>query len=197
MLKEGRIISEYFTIRNSKAQSGQSTVEFVLTLILLIGFILFYFQLAMVFGFGSFAHYATFMSARSFLAAGPNEGDQMTRSKNIIVRMMKKSAGQAGMDKLPMIARGTGGGDPGGFQAGPGSAYQPNNKDFSWMMGVRYTFKSKLFLIPFAGSGSASGAGNGANSVTLTAESWLGKDPDNQACEAYMGTLSGIYDNGC
>ena len=176
-------------------ESGQSTIEFALTLILLLDYVLFFFQLSMVFSFGKYVHYATFMSARAFFAAGPTEEDQKSRSKDVIVYMLKKSAGQAGVDKFPSIAKGVGGGDPGGFQAGPASQYSPTDLHFSWMQGVRYTFKSKLFLLPLAGAGGK--ASNSVNSVTLTSESWLGREPTDSECRSDMGGKRWFFDNGC
>jgi len=57
--------------------AGQSTVEFALTLILLMGLILFYLQLTLVFSYGNYVQLRTFMSARAFLSSGP---DRKTRS---------------------------------------------------------------------------------------------------------------------
>jgi hypothetical protein len=180
--------------------SGQATVEFVLTFILFFAFVLFFFQLSLVFAFGNFAHYATFMAARAYLSAGVDNQDQQTRARDVIVALLKKSAGASGVDKFPSIARGTGGGDPGGFEVTPPSQYDPLDPGLSWMQGVRYTFKSNLFIIPLAGFGrnASSGANNrSVNSVTLTSESWLGKDPSEADCKADMGKGSWFWDNGC
>jgi len=163
--------------------SGQATVEFALTMILFFSFFLFYFQLSMAFAFGNFVHYATFMSARAYLSAGPELGDQQTRARDVIVQMLKKSTGASGVDRFPFIAKGVGGSDPGGFEVLNGA------QGLSWMTGVRYTFRSKLFLIPMGGSTK------GVNSVTLTSESWLGREPTSQECQAFMAGR--LFDNGC
>jgi hypothetical protein len=192
-------------------QSGQATVEFALTLILLLSFTLFYLQLSFVFAFGNFVHYATFMSARAYLSAGPSRDDQVERAKNVITRMTKRSTALAGIDKFPSIARGTGGGDPAGFQVDPPEAFSPQDRNSSWMEGVRYTFRSRLFLIPLGrstaggGGGAARGPASGGrgrdvNGVTLTSESWLGREPNFDECGTDMSRkLSGIaiFDNGC
>ncbi|MEO5970911.1 MAG: hypothetical protein ABIQ95_13365, partial [Bdellovibrionia bacterium] len=68
-----------------------------------------------------------------------------------------------------------------------------NGQGTSWMTGVRYTFKSKLMMIPMGGTGSSRGA---VNSVTLTSESFLGREPTYIECNEFMGSR-GIYDNGC
>ncbi len=175
---------------------GQSTVEFALTLIMMLSFLLFFFQLSMVFAFGNYVHYATFMSARAYLAAGSDPGDQKSRAREVIVRMLKKSVGQAGVDKFPSIARGIGGGDPGGFQVDSPTEYKPTDIHFSWMQGVRYTFRSKIFLIPL-GRPRKKGTENSLNSITLTSESWLGREPSDAECRDEMGKKLWFFDNGC
>jgi len=178
--------------------SGQSTVEFVLSFVLFFSFVLFYFQLCMVFAFGNFVHYATFMSARAYLAASSDRFDQRDRAREVLVSMVKKSVGQAGVDKFPSIARGFGQGDPGGFQVDPPSQYEERDRALSWMQGDRYTFKSNLFMSPLAGLGKAGTTSNDSlNSLTLTSESWLGREPADDECRGDMGKKKWIFDNGC
>lgn len=185
-------------IRNN---SGQSTVEFVLTFILFFAFFIFYFQLSMSMAFGNYAHYATFMSARAYLASGPDLQDQKDRAREVLVRMVKKSVGQSGVDRFPSIAKGFGPGDPPGFLVDPPPQYVDGDKSLSWMQGVRYAFKSKLFMIPLAGSGKANASSGSAqdsfNSVTLTSESWLGREPADNECRQDMGNNGWLFDNGC
>jgi hypothetical protein len=186
--------------RKETAQLGQSTIEFVLTMVLLLSFLLFYFQLSMIFAFGNFVHYATFMSARAYLSSGPSQGDQRSRARDVIVLLLKKSAGQAGVDKFPHIAKGVGAGDPGGFTSDRPSQYNKGDPTLSWMEGVRYTFRGKLFLIPLGGMGKGAQDDSGTgpvNSITLTSESWLGREPAYDECVGDMGKVGWFYDNGC
>lgn len=200
-------------MRRRPNESGQATIEFALTLILLMSYVMFYLQLAMVFAWGNYVHYATFMSARALLSAGPDTGDQLERSRAVIVRMLKRGESAAGVDRFPMIAKGVGGGDPGGYEA-IGGADLPgsdrwNNKDLSWQFGVRYKFRSRIFVIPMgrAGGGApAGGAGPGGvpsevNAVTLISESYLGKEPTFEDCTGTdaggLGSFPGFFDNGC
>ncbi len=178
--------------------AGQSTVEFALTLILLISFLFFFFQLSMVFAFGSYVHYATFMSARAYLSAGTDLDDQKTRAKYVLVGMLKKSQGQSGIDKFPSIGKGVEG-DPPGFKVDPPNQYKATDENYSWLQGVRYTFRSRLFMIPLAGLGAAGSAesGGSVNSVTLTSESWLGREPAWDECEQDMANNQWFFDNGC
>ncbi len=183
--------------------TGQSTIEFALTMVLMISFLLFFFQLSMIFAFGNYVHYATFMSARAYLSASSTELDQRSRAKSVIVTMLKKSAGMSGVDKFPSIAKGVGGGDPGGFTLDRPSQYQKGDPNYSWMEGVRYTFQGKLFLIPLGGSRQSAPQGNVAagqssvNTLTLTSESWLGREPSDEECRGVMGKGGWLFDNGC
>ena len=180
-------------------ERGQSTIEFMLTITLMMGFILFFMQLAFVFGFASYAHYATFMAARALLSAGPDGADAQSRARDVIVATLKQGDNQSGADRFSFIAQGSGTGDPLGFQDQPPTQYVPGDRTSSWMQGVRYRFRSRLFLIPLGGN--AAGSGSSANSVTLNAESWLGQEPGTQECLTYLkkvGTGTGVYfDNGC
>ncbi len=197
---EGKGILDFFLIRSRAVassgeaqngqQKGQSTIEFLLTIVLLLAFTLFFFQVSMIFAFGNFVHYATFMSARSYLAAGNSTQDQFDRAKKVMGRTVKRSENMTGIDRFPSIARGDGDGDPRGVEIGPGSNYIDGNRDLSWMQGVRYTFRSRLYLLPLAGRFDRSLQ----NFVKLTSESWLGKEPSAEECRR---AIKGIYDNGC
>ena len=166
-----------------KSNEGQATVEFALTMVLLFAFILFYVQLSLIFAWGNYVHYATFMSARAFLSAGPSMQEQKSRAQDVIIQMLKEN-GAPGQDKLKIVAKGEGG----------NSEVLGLSIVSSWMNGVRYTFKSRLFLIPFAGAGKGK---DSANSLTLTSESWLGREPTYEECQKDMGKMKGIWDNGC
>jgi hypothetical protein len=172
-----------------KKEEGQATVEFALVMLLMLGFILFYIQLSFIFAFGNFTHYATFMSARAFLSAGPDIQDQMERAQAVIKRTVKTGSG----DRFPSIAKGSGGGDPEGFE----TISTRGDRDSSWMNGVRYTFKSRLFLLPMGKDGGAKGGKKSVNEVTLTSESWLGREPTHDECKTEMGKYPGYWDNGC
>ena len=170
-------------------------------MILLLAFTLFFMQISLVFSFGSFAHYATFMSARALLAAGPTQGDQYTRAKNVIIQTLKKSVGEPGVDKFPSIARANGQGELPGYMAGPGKQFQPTNIAFSWMTGVQYTFRSKIFLISLGKSkGQTATAFTRVppNTLELTAESWLGMEVSESECSGPQQMGKGWrFDNGC
>ncbi len=191
-----------------KGEEGQSTIEFALTLILLFAFVFFYLQFTLISAFGNYAHYATFMSARAYLSSGKDLADQESRARDVIVMMLKKSIGESGTDRYPSIAKGFGGGDPLGFQVKPPDNYDEGNTFLSWQQGVRYTFRSRLFLIPLAGRSSPSQSSETPDSVnflTLTSESWLGKEPSYEECTDALSKVAGgtgggkkvLFDNGC
>jgi hypothetical protein len=176
---------------------GQGTVEFALAMTLTVGFVLFFFQLSLVFAFGNYAHYATFMAARALLSAGESPGDQATRAQHVISLMLKKSASTPGVERLPTIAKSQGGG------AGvPGMDINLSNFDsdptnYSWAQGVRYTYISRVFLMPLGLGATLSDQ----NNVTFKSESWLGREATDQDCISNINQYSpngkGIYDNGC
>lgn len=184
---------------------------------LVMAFLLFFFQLSMVFAYGNYVHYATFMAARARLSAGPDVADQDTRTRDILVQMLKASSGSTGQDRFSMIGQAYGGGensDLSGVQIDP-SPFDPNDPNYSWLQGVRYTFKSTLFLMPFApppsGQGSAGQGGQGAqgpggigvNQLLLKSESFLGRETSDQECASGMKTRwnglgkEALFDNGC
>jgi hypothetical protein len=173
-------------------KKGQSTIEFALSMILFISFLFFFFQLSMFFGFANYTHYAVYMSARAFLSAGADKNDQQARATAVIVSLLKKTASEPGIDKFPSFAKGVGEGLPIGLEIISNTSSR--NSGLDWMNGVRYTFQGKLFIIPLSGLGKNASTNN---FVTLTAESFLGRDPPYDECQTDLGIINGIFDNGC
>jgi hypothetical protein len=200
-MKKSRVVRQTLNLK------GQSTIEFALTMILLMAFTLFYVQISLAFSFGSFVHYATFMSARALLASGPNQSDQYARAKQVIIYTLKKSEGEPGLDKFPSIAKAFGQGDLPGYIAGPGKQFQSTDISYSWMLGVQYKFRSKVFLLPLGKSKTTASNPTSrvpANTLELTAESWLGMEASDSDCREQMSKGSSQSggggwrtDNGC
>src|SRR5690242_9218 len=115
-------------------QAGQTTIEFILSLTLLLAITFFFIQLCLVFGWANYIHYATFMSARAYLAAGPTPDEQAERAKQVMVEMVRGGGGRAGEDRIPALAKGEGDGDPKGVRIGPGPIYSDGVRDSSWMI---------------------------------------------------------------
>ena len=126
-------------------------MEFALTLMLLMAFVFFFMQLSLIFGIGNYVHYATFMSARAYLSAGPNQDDQTTRAKNVIISTLKAGQTLENRDRFPVARPRAGAQVFTGLDIDP-PPFQMGNRYLSWLQGVRYTFKSRLFLLPLTGS---------------------------------------------
>ena len=181
-------------LNSRKSEAGQSTIEFALTMILLMSFTMFFLRLALLFGYGNYAHYATFMAARAYLSSGADRSSsQVARAEQVILSMLKKSVNEPGVDRFPTIAKGKGGGGRILGMQIDHERYAPGNLNLSWMRGVRYTFRSRLFLIPFGGASSI----GKLNDIELTSESWLGREPTYSECVDEMGKLKAVWDNGC
>lgn len=183
-------------LTGKERESGQSLVEFALSIFLVFGLLFFFIQLALVLSWGNYVQYATFMSARAYLSGGPNKTDQTDRAMDVLRRMVKRGA-ISNNDRFPMIAQGFEGDDDTvkGASVGGGSQFDPGDYDLSWMQGVRYTFRSRLFVLPIGRPGARPDASTGQ--AVLTSESWLGRDPTYQDCLSVMRQLKGQIDNGC
>lgn len=190
--------------KQKKNEEGQAVIELALTILFSFSLALFVIQLAMAFAFGSFVQYGTFMSARAYLSGGRDPGDQVARAENVLSRVVKRGPANMGMDRFPFLAMGDGAvggaGQIRGAEIGNGSNFDRNNPDLSWMQGVRYTFRTRLFWVPLNGSGTQNSGTNASYNWKLTSESWLGRDPTYVECRMYMSQGGGsgwIYDNGC
>lgn len=188
--------------RKAKTQ-GQSTVEFVLSLILFMGFLFFFMKLSYFLAYGNLVQYATFLAARAYQASGPDRQDQEERARVTLVRLLKKSEGEAGTERFQSIAQGFGGGNPTGAQIGAGTGFDATDDAKSWLQGVRYTFRSRLFVSllgdkPDPASSTAAGPPLPPGVMSLTSESWLSRESTESECsEEVLTTLKGKLDNGC
>jgi hypothetical protein len=168
----------------SETESGQATLEFFLTLMLFLAVTFFFAQTSLVFGWANYIQYATFMSARAYQSGGPDEADQRARAERVLNRMLKRQGGSA--DRIPALAKGVST-EIGGWDG----EFRPGVRASSWAEGVRYKFRSRVFVIPLPGFDGR---------VELTSESWLGREPSSAECKAYMEDghpRPWIYDNGC
>lgn len=166
-------------------------IEFVLTVFVLFALIFFFMQLSLIFSFGNFVQYATFMSARAYLSGGTSPDDQRERAENVLAVTVKAGMGRRSQDRFPFAVGVGGSGAVRGADIGQSQNFAATDPNLSWMQGVRYTFRSRLFLLPLGRGPSDPNSG----SLTLTSESWLGRDPTFSECRAAMGTR--LYDNGC
>ena len=181
-------------MRARRREKGQSTIEFALTMALLMGFVLFFVHLAFLFAYGNLVHYATFMSARAYLSAGEEPDGQVKRAQTVIIRLLKRSESNPGVEKYQFVAKGVEGEEIPGMYYSPKSPYAPKDPDFSWLQGIRYKFRASLPMVPL------SNGNGGANSLTLTSESWLGREKTRVEVNSWMMKLPGggriLEDNG-
>lgn len=187
-------------MRSNQNARGQSTVEFAMTLSLLVAVILFFLQVSLVMAFGSYVQYATFMAARSYLSGEVDAAQQRQKAVDVVVQMLKKGPGQEGVDRWPGLGRGVSDSNPAGALIGPGPQFSSSrDPTLSWQDGVRYTFRSRLLMMPLL-KGQDSLAGDSMQTIDLTSESWLGREPTQSECLGGIAAASGgrgIVDNGC
>ncbi len=187
LLAREKIRARPRTVAHSR--SGQATIEFALTLLLLMAFVLFFIHLSLILAFSNYVQYATFMASRAYTAGGPNIDDQIGRATEVIQKMLKKG----GNDRFSFIGKGVDG-DSGvtGLFVKPPTEFDPKVRNSSWMEGIRYKYRSRVFLLPLGRATPGE-----RNAVDLVSESWLGRDPNHVDCKRYMGDIPGIWDNGC
>ncbi len=174
-------------------ESGQATIEFVLVMVFLLGFVFFFVQLSLVFGWSNYLQYATYYSARTLVASRETPGEQKAAAQEVLELMVHKGGGP----RLPFVAR-----DDKGLSVGESTSegFSKTDRSSSWLEGARYSFKSKVFILP-VGKGELPGD---EKYLHLTSETWLGREPSDSECRSEMATgasKSGArtweIDNGC
>lgn len=180
--------------------SGQSLVEFVLTLFAFFTILFMYVQLALSFGVANYIQYMTFMAARAYLSSGDDQGVQTKAANAVITQMMSGGSGANGTRFDGIIQ--LNGATPSGPYVGSGTGVTFKTGDArstAWEQGVTYGFNVRLYMLPIIRS-------SGKNAITLQSESWLGREPTAQECSQYMEVdgpnMKGVqaqflYDNGC
>lgn len=173
-------------IRNKR---GQTVVEFALSLLVIVGLGMMYMQVALMAAYGSFAQYATFMAARAYLSAGGNAEDQEKRAIETIQAFLKQSG--SSLDRYASVAVGVGeNAQARGITILRGDPELDSATD--WRVGVRYKFRSPLFLTPLGGDSSTS-------RLTLETGWYLGREPSEGNCreDLLSRTERVVVDNGC
>jgi hypothetical protein len=170
--------------------SGQSTIEFILTFAFGLSLILLIFNSAMNHVTGYLVHYATFMSSRTYLTSESFNGG---------IGNVEISYQQARQEATAVFNRynlGMFNVAPGGFKVHPAGRGQ--NTYLS--VGTSTTFERTIDIM---------GQLTGNRKVTLISESFLGKEPTRavcatRVCEAVTGQSScqsemdvTLYDDGC
>ena len=179
---------------------GQSTVEFVLTVILFLSVAFFFVRLSLVLAHANYVQYTTFMASRALFSGGASLGESQLRAMTVLNSTTRKADGSARFRWIE------GDNSPGPviINGGFAGANQMSKRDVQWVQGVRYTLKSRVFSIPFLGRPIRS---EEEAELTLVSESLLGRHPTRDECiQRISQTLNGRYeeaqtigydDNGC
>lgn len=150
----------------TRGNEGQSTIEFILTFTVAVGFIFLFFKMATNYTNGFMVHHATFMASRAYLVADSErtsleEGDDgaIKHAKEVFKKYLPEAL-------IP------------GFD-GVLQENRPSSVPLSVFVGVFVEFHQK-FSLGFIG---------GKDSLTLRSESFLGREPTReesatQVCEA-------------
>jgi hypothetical protein len=206
-------------IRAKKSgEEGQVIVEFVIVFSMITTLIFLFVQVSWGIAWGHYAHYATYMAARAYMAAGATKGEQY-ESAGTVLRQMLKAGGK---DPFPFLSPSRAGGDRDatGAEPVPGAMVgthpeaightgsDPGDKGsrlYSWAEGVQYNFNMKLFLMPISkmvsddGKGQSIKPGKGAfrgkaiawkGMIPFTSDAFLGREPSVDECFREMNRLS-------
>lgn len=182
--------------------SGQSFIEFILSMFAFLTVTFMFVQVSISFGIQNYIQYATFMASRAYLAAF-NVESQQKKAAETYMRAFVEPNGQSGFKGFATPVESGGSEVPGVFVGGQKLANigSDNTRLQNWMQGVTYTFKSRLYMIPILKSNTAALG----NNIELESQSWLGREPTEADCKAYLGQRQNkfdikgelIVDNGC
>ncbi|MBI3543152.1 MAG: hypothetical protein HY075_07755 [Deltaproteobacteria bacterium] len=184
----------------SRRRRGQGTIELILTFFAFFTIFFMFVQVSLSFGVANFIQYATFISARAFLSGAKNKGDQEKAASDYLAATVGGSSG----GRFKSIAQPEGGSSEvdGAFIGSTSRAKPAPSEDARtsmWEQGVTYSFKVRLYMAPLI-----PGVGKGDNKVLLESQSWLGRDPTEEECEAVLqkraklgGARQALFDNGC
>jgi Flp pilus assembly protein TadG len=155
------------------SNAGQSVIEFVLGLMIVISFLFFYVKVSAVFAVGNYIHYATFMAARAFSSSAPTLQDQEDRAREV---MSKTVLGKFKSLIAPKE------GD--GLSIGAGQYYTEDPLRQAWNTGVQFAFTSKVGLYPWSRKGQEL-------KLDLVSESWMPRNVTEDEVERQRRKLEG------
>lgn len=180
---------KHFTIKSLRCQKGQSAVEFILVSVIVFFFLLFFLSLAFTLVLTQYMDYATFMAARTYKAGHFDIGNQREKARIVFRQYLTPVLANPlvrSVSELEFVKA------------------DPNSRDYQ-TEGVRATYEVNLFYLPpiFAKDRIAS-------TLTLTSESFLGRDPNNKECTEFFKSfisrlginmkeseIGNMEDNGC
>ncbi len=185
-------------------ESGQSTVEFILTLMFGLGIIFLFVNISVNYSVGYLVHYATFMASRTYLTVDSGAGDPAF-SEGVAAADALTTFRRFKMDALGIPSGGVlaGGSSDVGFHINSYSTV--TNNEQALFVGAYAVFERPLsFFRAIAGDTKG----------TLVSESYLGKEPVRaecwqRTCKAISLGVKGnatacggqddytVFDNGC
>jgi hypothetical protein len=168
------------SVRSSKGcRKGQALTEFVLGLMIMISFFFFFIKIAATFVIGNYIHYATFMSARTYMASAKSKDIQKENAETVLRKMV--------LNRWKTIIKadsGTSGSVPGGY-VGDGDIYLDDPVNF-WNQGASYSFTAKFSMYPWNKNGSSV-------DLKLVSESWMPREQsDVEVCGDSKGRIEQI-----
>ncbi len=200
--------------RKTGNESGQTFMEFLVVVMVIIALIFAFIQIAWSLAWGHYVHYATYMAARAYSSAQQNQTDQVAAASAVLTAMIKREG--TAEDLLGNIAPSRGGdnrdiqGDEPVAGAFIGThpvaeGFGMDTRFFSWAEGVQYNFMFKLFILPLAwwlqrDEGKTIDVGPEGEAqpiiwtgfIDLTADAFLGREVTNEECRTFLLRLSGL-----
>jgi hypothetical protein len=152
-------------VNNLKKNKGQSTIEFIMTFTVAVGFIFLFLKMALNYTDGFMVHHATYMASRSYLVSDEerqegNDARAMIKARQVFTKYMPE-----GLVK--------------GIDASMLKENNPGVVKFHAFVGLWVEFSQK-FSLGFIG---------GKESIQFVSESFLGREPTRvetrgQVCKA-------------
>jgi hypothetical protein len=201
-------------LKKQKRQSGQVLIETIIVMAVILTLLFVLVQIAWAMAYGHYTQYATYMAARSYLAAAGDTLKQKDNATRTLNRLLKSPSGG---DILSFVAKARTGGDrdiagdeptPGAFiGTTPTAASGPGIRLMTWMEGVQYNYLVPLYIAPLAGNlrqdiGKSLEVGTGSyktsggtwqGGIPLTSDAWLGREVSISDCWADMDRLAASY----
>jgi hypothetical protein len=175
-------------LKSHSNQKGQSAIEFLVTFAFVLSFVFLFVRLALNFGVGYLAHYATFMASRVYMSHDNGHGSVVT-----VVNSAKREAlAEFKKYKLDIVNL-----NPNKLQFN-----QPMSGKLNEFVGAHFTYEKPFSYIRILG---------GDTTVKYLTESFLGKEVPRSECfervcwamkEAQgdcnpAGNHFTLFDNGC
>lgn len=204
--------------RRKKQESGQTMIEFLLVIMLVLTLVFGFMQLAWALAWGHYVQYSTYMAARAYFSARATKGEQLESATNVLRAMVKNQAGNRELVGSIVKARTGDNRNVKGAEPVPGAfigahpfadATGMTERAYSWAEGVQYNWQFKLFIIPLASflrkdEGKTIQIGPQGEGETLrwdgmiglTSDAWLGREVSVEECQIFMQQLSRRYPRG-